>query len=225
MDPKKKRLTSTLAVILLSINVFLIVLGVLWSYTSIYLFNYAVYNVGYDHGYGEIFLYAQELLIIFMLLFLAVNRRVALYFGWSLLFCFFLIDDAFRIHEYFGETIAQKYSLQPFMGLRSIDFGELVSTGVFGISLVLLVLVIWRQCHDAEALCFSRFMFLFILGLGFFGVFVDMFDVVFDYRIFSLIEDGGEMIVMSLIFWFVSTYFLSNAREVRLREADGRIAA
>jgi hypothetical protein len=225
MNPRRKRLTITMLVILLSVNALLITLGALRSYTSIHLFNYAVYNIGYDHGYGEIFLYAQELLIIVMLLFLAVNRRVALYYGWALLFCFFLIDDAFRVHEYFGETIARDYNLQPLLGLRSIDFGELVSTGVFGISLVLLVLIMWRQCRDSEALGFSRFMFLFILGLGFFGVFVDMFDVVFDFRIFSLIEDGGEMIVMSLIFWFVSTYFFSSARSVRLREADSRIAA
>ncbi len=48
-------------------------------------------------------------------------------------------------------------------------------------------------------------MALFILLLAFFGVFFDMVHVAIPWgeSLWGIIEDGGEMLTMSIIVWYV----------------------
>jgi hypothetical protein len=184
--------------------------------------------------------YLKWFWISILLVYVSILRRSFSYIVWVLVFAYFLCDDALRIHEDVGKHIARNLILTPpfglrlpylgelagrldyvdpkeiivMLGLRLQDIGELAVSAAAG--LILSPLVIWAYLHGSQAFKkMSQDMLLLILALAFFGVFVDMADISIDLGekvafILEVIEDGGEMLVASLILWYV---FLLSVRD------------
>jgi glucan phosphoethanolaminetransferase (alkaline phosphatase superfamily) len=123
----------------------------------------------------------------------------------SLLFFYLLFDDSFEFHENFGATIAEFLNLQPAFGLRAVDFGELAVSAIAG-ALLMAALLVAFLLSDKTARRVARSIMAMIVVLVFFGVFLDMLDVLIESMggsiIVRTIEEGGELIVMSVITWF-----------------------
>lgn len=173
-----------------------------------------LYDLGNGSGYSEMFQYLQWLWIIILLAYLAILRRSFSYVAWVLVFAYFLCDDAFEIHENVGQYITSNITLMPPFGLRLQDIGELAVSATVG--MILLICVTWAYLQGSQAFKkISQDLLLLILALIFFGVFVDMAHVAIQQGwkvdfILGTIEDGGEMLVASLILWYV---FLLSVRE------------
>lgn len=199
-DLEKNKL---LALLLLTDLVF-ILLHILYSYTG--LLPSSLYSLARDRGYAEFFQYAKELWIAILLLVLALKQRQELYFSFSVLFFYFLFDDAFEFHERLGELLADWLSLQPAFGLRAVDFGELLIYTLFGL-LFLVAFALSFYLSDHKARSIGTALLGLVLFLAIFGVFMDMIEIVVSQPaaagVLRIIEDGGEMLVMSLITWFV----------------------
>lgn len=163
-----------------------------------------LFSIEQDFGYGEVYQYIKEYWIMVMLFIIAVKRTTIVYFTWSLLFMYLLLDDALKIHENFGITLANYWKLQPNFGLRAQDYGELSITGISFLILFLLIGIAYLF-SDKKARKISRHLLILVLSVAFFGVLVDMLHIVVPWNkpIFGLIEDGGEMLVMSIIVWYV----------------------
>jgi hypothetical protein len=123
------------------------------------------------------------------------------------LFAYVLADDFFGIHERLGEGLAGHLGVLPMFGLRAVDFGELGVTAFAVVSLLGLIGVAHYR-GDRDARSFSRSLLALLLALGFFGVLGDMVHAMvmkhpaWDF-VLETIEDGGEMVAMSLIVWVV----------------------
>lgn len=156
-----------------------------------------------DLGYAEIFQYIKEFWVFVLLLLLFINRRKLVYFSWSLLYLYLLIDDSLRIHENLGKFLVKYFDIQPFLKIRAKDFGELGVSLFFG-SILFTFLIITHLKSDSIAKKASKLLFKLTLMLVFFGVFIDTIHIVVPHSqwIFGLIEDGGEMISVSLILWY-----------------------
>jgi hypothetical protein len=134
--------------------------------------------------------------------------------AWGLFFVYFLLDDALQIHENYGARIATNLSITPPFGLRNQDIGELIVTGIVGV--ILLSLLLWAYKFGSQAFKkMSCDMLLFVIMTFFFGVVIDMFYSVINmgwiiHELRSFIEDGGEMVVASIICWYT---FLLCIRE------------
>lgn len=172
--------------------------------------NSTYWTITTDRGFGETFQYVKEFWLFCSFAILASSRAEWSYLSFSLLFGYLLIDDAFLVHERVGEWIATTQNFQPVLGLRAIDLGELVvaaSTGLF--FLLLIGVSYWLGTQQFRWIC--KRLFVLLGCLAFFGVVVDALHIMIEVInrpgiplgfAFELAEDGGEMIVMSLLCWY-----------------------
>lgn len=171
--------------------------------------NDANWSITKDRGFAEIFQYIKEAWIFIILFFCWIRSFTLLYFSWTFLFFYILIDDSLQIHERFGSKLASFFDFQPAFGLRSIDFGELIIYLV-SFSLIILLLAISFYKSSLEERKISKNLFFLLAGLAFFGIFLDFLDVIVNYMeyhsitIFTeTVEDGGEMLMISIITYYV----------------------
>lgn len=111
-------------------DLFFIFLHILHVFTNLLPSNF--YSIAQDRGYAEFFQYTKELWILILFLLLGIKQRKALYFIFSYLFLYLLIDDSFEFHENIGAFLADYLNFHPYYGLRAVDLGELAVSAVFG---------------------------------------------------------------------------------------------
>lgn len=160
-----------------------------------------------DRGYPEIYQYIKIFSIAILLLSVFVKTKVISYFVWSMLFLYLLLDDALRIHESLGGYIATQMSFAPAFGLRAKDFGELVVSAIAAL-IFLAPLALLYTSGSAALKAESIFLFSLLVALAFFGILVDMLHVAVKVGwkvsfLLGVVEDGGEMVVISITAWYV----------------------
>jgi hypothetical protein len=166
-----------------------------------------LFNIELDNGYAEKFQYLKYLGIIFLFGYLCVKRNTLLYISWALLFAYFLADDAFQLHERMGTWIAEGIFFKPPFRLRTQDLGELVVTITAGMILLPSFLAAYYFGPRRIRLVFHDLLLLLAVLLAF-AVGIDMVHAAFigSPRIelyLGVIEDGGELIAVSLFLWYV----------------------
>ncbi|MCU0536185.1 MAG: hypothetical protein MUD14_20045 [Hydrococcus sp. Prado102] len=161
-------------------------------------------------GYAEVFQYIKEYWIILMLGVLAWQNRSLVYSAWSLLFCYILLDDAGSLHEKAGAFLSSQFGFVSAYGFRHNDFGELIFSAFFGILFFVIIALAYRFGKKIERKN-TQYLILMLLTLALFGIVGDMLEIVIKIEflkpVMSLIEDGGEHLVMSAIVWFVYDLF------------------
>lgn len=194
-----------LLLLLLGTDAVLILLHVLHVYSG--YFADLSYSIGIERGFGETFQYIKEGWIVLMLVILAVRMRGPLYACWAALFGLLLADDLFIVRERIGMGIGLELDLGPLFGLRPQDIGELIVIGVFAALLVVPVISA-QLLAGADARAFGRSMVLLVVAFVAFGGVFDMIHAsVLSHpswaSVLGTVEEGGEMMVMSLIVRFV----------------------
>lgn len=179
---------------------------------------FAVYM---DLSLGESFQYLKEYWIVIIFLFLIFKYKRYSFVGWALLFLYFLLDDMLSFHESLGTFALQTLNIDPFYvitgELRYQDYGELGVSVFFGIILMSTIgIAYWRATKEVRII--FRYLFGCILLIAFFGIANDFANRIFTdednkviYELTRLIEDGGEMIAMSITCWYVYTITEPNA--------------
>ena len=171
------------------------------------------YSIERDLGFAEIYQYIKEFWTIVLLLFLAIKERHFTYLLWSLLFVYLLLDDSFTIHEEYGLYLSNYFEFKPMFYLRAIDFGELIVSFFSGFVLLtsIGVSLLFTDNYVKQT---SKHLFFLLIMLAFFGIFVDMLHQVLPWakKIMGLIEDGGEMIVISITVWY--TFGIETSQDI-----------
>jgi hypothetical protein len=163
--------------------------------------------ITFDRGYAEYFMYAKESWLLLLLALFTIRRFRPVYLAWGLVCLYFFVDDCFTIRERLSEWMVEPLNLQPAMGLRARDLGELIVIGAAALVLVPAVVYTHRR-SDAVGRRFSTGMFVLVAVFAAFGVLGDMIhqlasDTEAGDIIAGTIEDGGEMLAMSAIVAFV----------------------
>lgn len=169
-----------------------------------------------DRGYPEFYQYVKVFWIILLLVMTGVTTRTAGYAAWVLLFVYLLLDDALQLHENLGVQLAASFGFVPLVGLRTQDLGELAVSAVSGTLLLGLISGSYLRGADPFRQA-SRRLLLLVLVVVFFGVFVDMLHMMLNTGptmdlVFEVIEDGGELVAMSVVAWYVFLLTIRNAR-------------
>jgi hypothetical protein len=163
-------------------------------------------DVRLDHGIPEFYQYFKEALIAWLLFktFRATQRRM--FAGWGALYTFVLLDDSLQYHERAGAVLGYlpgMSSLAATLGVRPADLGEILAVAPLLAALFLfLVWPFFRERPDIRRVAVT-FGCLFVL-LIFAGGVMDLVDRIAStagsgmVQLLSLLEDGGEMVVMSL---------------------------
>lgn len=167
-----------------------------------------------EGAFPEIFQYMKETAILLMTALMYWRRKNFIYLAWSFFFLFLLLDDSLQFHEILGRTISNLLNITFIGPIRGQDIGELIAIAIFGI--FLLGVIFWGYFNSPKPLrAFSHFMFILLGLLISAGVFTDAVHNMLGtspigYGILTLVEDGGEMVVMSLMLVYV--YFHLQTR-------------
>lgn len=197
-----------LLILLLSADIFLILLNSLWS---LYSHSPILIVVSADGSYPEFYQYLKEFWIVCLILSIYKQNKEIGYLAWAVLFFYMLLDDCLEIHEKFGGIIEE------YFGLNSIpiDIGELSATAFIALFIFSFLGISYYYGKDIFKRV-SREILVFILLIVFFGVFVDTVHSALHLSraldfLASIIEDGGEMIAMSItasyFFYLKLNYF------------------
>lgn len=172
-------------------------------------------NIGYlasdrwlierDRGFPEFFQYFKAIFAATLLLGLAARYRSAVYTAWGLVFSYVLIDDAFELHEAFGHLLLATLELPVVPGVGGYLYVEALLWGVVG-SLLAGVAGYGRLRNHAGRRLSRQLACLFALFFLFAGVadaahaYVDTLSTRPSYLLgaVTILEDGGEMVVLSV---------------------------
>jgi hypothetical protein len=198
---------SLLLVLLLSADLVFIVAHVI---IGVFDPNPALCNISGICAYMNVYHLIKMFWIILLLLYILKLTGYFGYLSWALMFTCFFIDDALWLHQKIGDRIAA--SLFTEYGLPA-RFFELAILAIAG--LVLLAFVIWFYIRGPETFRkISVDLFIFLAALIFFGIIVDIAGAVGlgqgVINALGFVEDGGELVVYSLITWYV---FLLSLRQ------------
>lgn len=159
-----------------------------------------------DRGYAEVFQYIKFIYIIVLLSLFSWARRTWQVALWIPVFIYLLLDDSLRIHETGGGILVRTLGLQNMFALRAQDYGELLVVAIAG-ALLAIPLVIGYYKGTQLTKSIYRLLLCLVILLAIVGVGIDMLHIAArriysGYDFIAIIEDGGEMIVVSLIVAF-----------------------
>jgi hypothetical protein len=189
----------------LATDLVFIILHLFYVYTD--FVSNSAFSLAQERGYAEILQYIKEYWIALLFGVLALRQRSVLYLGWSLLFFYLLLDDSLTLHETLAEIITERLGLQAVFNLRAVDVGEfLVSAGI-GLFFLFFLAIGYRFAKGIPRQT-SKYLIIILFALALFGIAVDMLHSWLRFSLFwepllAMIEDGGEMVVMSFMAWFV----------------------
>lgn len=174
-----------------------------------------VFALYYDLSLAESFQYLKEYWIIIIFLWLIFRQRQRQYIGWAMLFTYLLLDDMLSFHEGLADFALNSFKIDPNFiltgELRYQDFGELGVSIFFGVILIGLIGIAYLR-GSSEVRKTFHYLFAGLAIIVFFGVVNDFLNRIFSedgskifYELTRLIEDGGEMLGMSLTCWFANT--------------------
>ncbi|MEE8104190.1 MAG: hypothetical protein V3T86_01495 [Planctomycetota bacterium] len=172
------------------------------------------WGVGFERSYPELFNYAQVALLVGLLAFTWARSRSPAYLVAMLVFLIVLLDDSLSIHEIWGAWLVHEIKFGPHFGLAAQEIGELMTWCGFGVLLV--VPLVWAS-RRADRRSFAEcgvlaglfgVLLVFAIGVDFVGSTFGK-GTEFQSFLYPLIEDGGEMIVLS----YTTAFALRLARE------------
>lgn len=181
-----------------------------------------LWDIMHDESLAERFNHLKWAAIVLLLLTLWHRLRVPGLLAMAALFTVVMADDALRLHERMGETLALRWPAMPTLGLTPSGMGELVAWALLGLitapaliwGLVTTPRIWWRRL-SAPLLGFA--------GVLFFAIGVDMVQqplwhlenkAVFYWGKLALgtIEDTGEAVFASLTLAYTLALWHAHAR-------------
>jgi hypothetical protein len=169
----------------------------------------SAWSIERDRGYPELFGYALLGIAVVGLLVLGRLRCRPSLYAWAATFALVLLDDEMMIHERGGRIVVRLLgSPAEIFGLRAQDLGELVVWGGLAVLPLLAVVVLYRRSDRIGRELDHALAFL-LGALVLFGVVVDQLHSMFLDGIpvigpvTGAIEDGGELVVLSVLAAFV----------------------
>ena len=193
------------------------------------------WSVERDRGVPEIVGYLLLGVAAVGLVVLGRSRRRPVFHAWAALYALVLLDDEMMVHER-GARILLRLLDAPaeIAGVRAQDLGELTVWGGLVVLPLIAVAVLHRR-GDAGARAVSRALGVLLGALVLFGVVIDQLHSMFLDGIAVVgpvtgaFEDGGELVVMSLLAAFVIGLLRDrgsdDATPVEIPEADTRVEA
>ena len=190
-----------LLILLLSIDVFFMLAHI--AYLLGWLTN-SFWSVEKDSSFSEWYQHLKEGSIVALLIYHSFKIKKIDYLPWGLLFLYVLLDDALMVHEKLGGHLDNAFDLPVFSSLREQDIGEFIVSAFFGAGLLILIFLRFFWCEVRVKHHYIDLLVLFS-ALVLFGIGVDMVHMMVSSgaEVWGLIEDGGELLVMSLIVFYI----------------------
>jgi hypothetical protein len=198
--------STTFRSVLLGVDALLIALHVVHRLAPGTFFAGPAFDLTGDYGLAELFSYVKLLATVFLLVRVARRDHRTALLAWAAVFGYLLLDDLVRFHERTGEGVVSLLHDDPDRylvgGMRTQDLGEIAILAAVGIPLLTILAVNYVRGSAASRRTDRRFALLLVVMTGF-AVVVDLIADVFTASVLrfvlTLIEDGGELVMITLI--------------------------
>lgn len=187
-------------------------------------------SVTKNWGYPEIFQYLKAGFVAACFFWLGSNYKRPQLYSWAVVFLYVLLDDSVEIHEYLGYHAGTILESADIPGGKTL--GELLIFGLLGLIIFIPLFYYYFRSGHRELKILSQDLFMLFVAMLFFGIGVDVLHDMTETGtvlngILGLVEDGGEMLVMSLITWYTWTMitydnFLHKPRQKASPEGSKR---
>jgi hypothetical protein len=159
-----------------------------------------------DYGLAELFSYVKLIATVYLLVRVSRRDHRPALLTWAVVFGYLLLDDLVRFHEGTGEKVVSLLHDDPDRylvgGMRTQDLGEIAVLAAVGIPLLTILAANHVRGSAASRRTDRRFALLLVVMTGF-AVVVDLLADVFTADAvrfaLTLIEDSGELVVLSVI--------------------------
>jgi hypothetical protein len=210
--PRRRHPLGRLFAVLLAVDLMFVALHLVHLHTD--RLPGVNFSIERDAGYAERFQYLQMLALASGLAWLALKWRQWGLAAWAGLFCYLVFDDALQLHERLGRRIAAMLGYPDALGLQAKDFGELSAALLVGLAL-LPPLIVGHALASPRARTVARDLCVLLAGLLAFGIGIDMLHSAMAHTVLNtpiaLLEDGGEMLVMSIAVCYLAQWLLRPA--------------
>ncbi|HXH83288.1 MAG TPA: hypothetical protein VNN07_10200 [Candidatus Tectomicrobia bacterium] len=183
-------------------------------------------SLAQDRGHAEHFQYVKLYWLVILFAVLAVRERALPHAGWGALFAALLLDDALMVHERLGAAMADALALPSAGGLRPGDLGQAIVYFAAVALLVTLLLPASRRAAGSPAAALSGALLPMLGAFVAFGVLVDLAGTALRGSALEgplvMLEDGGEMVAVSLILGVVFRAAQPSWRAARAADAVAR---
>lgn len=160
-------------------------------------------NIAFDFSLGELFGYAKWATIIVLLWIVSRRTKNPALLACAALFAVMLADDSLQIHERLGEVAVNAEAVGEASWANRQTLGEIAVWAVLAVLLIPVMLFGFVKSTRAQWVPALRFLGLICLFVLFGGVVDSLHQPVanlpYGPQLADLVEDGGEMIVASLI--------------------------
>ncbi|MEP3528205.1 MAG: hypothetical protein ABJN39_10550 [Sulfitobacter sp.] len=225
LNPWGNSRVPLLVVVFLSLDFLFIGVNAVWrllELTDLVADRPVLIEIRNDYGLPEITNFAKYL-VVSALLILGVRRTERRIWGpMAIAFGLLFLDDAFRIHENVSEWVGQTF-LEDLVGpgKPSFTIGQFPYYIIFGIAVFGTAFLSMRRA-TGRGFALSKKLFNLLIVLAVLGAGVDFvnsyilesFGIAWLGSLGSLVENGGELIVLSLCVWVaVLVRELNSAKE------------
>lgn len=158
-------------------------------------------RVDMDRSYPEVYQAIKYVFLSVLIVACAMHYRSWRIGLWLVVTGYFFLDDIMMLREKPAIELMDRWDLPLLPGLRALDTAELILIAAAA-GLIVIPLLLGYLTGGCSSRRFYRVLGLFTLLLVVFGVGVDMLHVLVMHGgldLVSLLEDGGEMIVVSLM--------------------------
>jgi len=160
------------------------------------------FSLSHDGGVAESIEYAKSAVTVVALILCARRERATLFFALAGVHLWLLVDNLLRIHERAGALAGQLVAPDGALTMASRDVGQPVAFAVIGCGLAFLLLRGWPPPEPAQRRV-GAVMILAAASIAIFAVGIDALHAsalgpYFGDVFWTLIEDGGETVVLSL---------------------------
>lgn len=159
------------------------------------------------YGYPESFQFLKYTIILILLGTFIAKKKWFSFIPLLFLFILLFLDDVLQWHRLFGNAMYQFFHLEGRWSFSGANLGYMLYTVVLGIFCLLLILI-GVQKSSKRLKGYYRIIFFLLSALFLFGFGVDVLNQAISYHygklcFFTVIEEGGEMIVLSLLVWYL----------------------
>ena len=168
-----------------------------------------------DRGFSEIFQYLKAALIVVLLVRLYFTLRAKAYLIWSVAFLYLIFDDAYHVHESLGKLALDTLPLPRIFGVEGFVYAEMLAWAGLGLLLAFCLGYLYRKERETRRFT-RRLTYLFALLFVFAGVIDGVHEAASALSVglastevaLVAVEDGGELIVLSVMVAYVLVHFL-----------------
>jgi|GEM_PF-5148051 len=177
------------------------------------------FSINGHGGFGELYQYGKEFVCVVLLANAGLRCRLPVLLAWSALFAYLLLTDAIRINV----VLAEALKLLPYTGawFENLTKWQLRRIVVASVGVVFLVAIVFWHRRASEisvredSIGMARLLMLYLV----FGIAVDFLHRQFSaadasfYNLFAVIEEWGEMLMMSLLVVGAYLTFIRTLRQ------------